>query len=305
MTNFVPNDYPPFVDRSTKPKMTAPDLLPRQPLEVATKSTTLGDALDLIGFVKNVGKEWSSLSLQEKADLVDFGLLKSSFLDNADSEIQYMIKQQTNKHIFTPFGDMLTNNNPQVSSYKALLDDVSMSAAEDLAFDSEMKNLLTKDYTLLSNLKPLLEQMADKWSNSINSVGISTETPLCKNSICADTVSFNHKTNELTIPVTYSSDFSFIADENEALQSALEVGFHKLTHKYQSAVIENKDLLETDIVNVARILEANGKYYFDGSSEDEISNYKKQALEAEAYYNAKKTLDIFNDAKSGNLETYL
>ena len=112
MTNFAPNDYPPFVDRSTKPKMTAPDRLPRQPLEVATKSTTLGEALDLIGFVKNVGKEWGSLSLQEKADLVDFGLLKSSYLDNANSEIQYMIKQQTNKHIFAPFGDMLTNNDP-------------------------------------------------------------------------------------------------------------------------------------------------------------------------------------------------
>lgn len=304
MTNFAPNDYPPFVDRSTKPKMTPPDVLPRQPLEVTTKSTTLGDALDLIGFVKSVGKEWDSLSLQEKADLVDFGLLKSSYLDNANSEIGYMIKQQTNKLIFAPFGDMLTNNDSQVSSYKTLLNDVSMSAAENLAFDSEMKNLLTKNYGLLSNLKPLFEQMADKWSNSINSVGISTETPLCKNSTCADTVSFNHKTNELTIPVTYSGDFSFIADEKKALQSALEVGFHELTHKFQQAVIENKDSLETDIANVARILEANGKYYFDGSNEYDISLYKKQALEAEAYDNAKKTLYSFNDAKSGNLETY-
>lgn len=307
MTNLAPNDNPPFVDRSTKPsvKMVAPDVLPRKSLATSAKNTTLGDALDLIGFAKMIGKEWDTLTLQEKADLVDFGLLKNSYyIDNANSEIAYMIKQQANKHIFTPFGDMLTNNDSQVSSYKTLLDEVSINAAEELAFDSDMKSLLTKDYRMLSNYKPLLEQMADKWNKSINNAGIPTKTPLCKNSICADTVSFNHKTNELTIPVTYSGDFSFIADENKALQSALEVGFHELTHKFQSAVIENKDLLATDIYNVARILEANGKYYFDGSSEHDISAYKKQALEAEAYDNANRTLYSFNNAKSGNLETY-
>ncbi|MDE6885786.1 MAG: hemagglutinin repeat-containing protein [Helicobacteraceae bacterium] len=302
------NNNPPSVDRNTKPKndMNIIHQVPsRSPKFINNNKYSLSDGLDTIDLIKRIGKEFRDLNLNQKADLIDYGLVKSQSSNNArETLLGDVIRLEANKQIFTPFGEMLVNNNPEVMQYKNLLNDVSNIAVENLVFSSNMKELLDKDYRLIDNYKDLFTEMSDKWIQSINNAGIATQAPNIRYKIDANTISFNHFTNELVIPRTFSKDFAFIANQDKALESAIETGFHELTHKFQSSVIENQDILKQDVRDVARILNANGKYYFDGSSKEDIELYKKQALEAEAYQNGKNTLDTFINSQNGDLETF-
>ncbi|PAF50748.1 hypothetical protein BKH43_04110 [Helicobacter sp. 13S00401-1] len=318
--NFAPNDlknpqdskkedFKPSVDRSTKPSVQ--NLAPSLPLKAALpntyKTTSIGDALDTLNFIKQVGKGFDTLSLEEKSNLIEGGLLNSkASLNSKKSLLGDVIKLEANKHIFTPFGTMLATNDPQVSEYKSLLHNVSADAVENLALSPNIDALSEKDYRLLDNYKPLLGEMAGAFSDAMNANGIKTTTPNVKNSISADTISFNHKTNELTVPKTYTSEFTFEPNAQKAKDNALESGFHELIHKFQAGVIENIDSLSPNVANVGKILKANAEYYFDGGHEagdrdENIKRYESQALEKEAYTNASKVLDYYKDVMDTNL----
>ncbi|PAF45296.1 hemagglutinin repeat-containing protein [Helicobacter sp. 11S02629-2] len=305
--NYAPNDpkdSKPSVDRATKPilDVSNPPSIPiKAPLTSTYKTSSVSDSLDTLDFIKRTGNGFDSLSLEQKADLVEGGLLNSqASLNSKKSLFGDMVKLAANKHIFTPFGDMLTSGDGQVAEYKNLLHNVSADAVENLVLHKDIDSVTSKDFRLLDNYKPLLTHMAGAWSDAMRGNGIETTTPLVKNSITADTISFNHVANTLNIPKTYSTDFTFEPNEQKAKDNALESGFHELTHKFQAGVIENRNKLAPEVANVGRILKANGEYYFDGGHEGgdrdaNIKRYESQALEQEAYHNATKTLNYYKD----------